>query len=136
MNNDLEVLEKESIQKEFTIQGRKILIGKLSFIQVTKGMKALAKIFLKDSARFSQLKADGANNKEDIISIIDKFDETELLEFISIITKQDKEFCAELGLKEVSDILETVIEFNLQDIQDILKNWQRTVSKFKSEQKA
>lgn len=133
--NDFSVIEQEIVKKKFIVNGKEVQLGKLSFIQVSRIIKALAKIFVRNSERFTGLKQ-GETNRDDILNIIDKFDEAEILELLAIITKLEVKDCQELDFVVVANILETVIEFNLQDFQDILKNWQGIVSKLKTGQSA
>lgn len=131
--NDVELLLKEEMKIPVKVQGEEIKVGRLSFLQVTKVMKELGRIFIANSAKFKNIKADGANNIEDIISILEQFDENEIVKLISIVIRKDVSFCSKLSAVEVSEIIRATIEINYDEFQATLKNWKGTARKIKIE---
>ena len=129
MSNDSDILLSENDFTDVIVNEKTFKIGKLKTITFLKLVKFIGKTISKYSKEVKTMEL-GKSNAQDFMEFVELFDETELVEFESIILNHnDKEFCKEIAIEELIDIISAICEHN--NFDKLKKKVQRVAGKFR-----
>ncbi|MBA4406969.1 hypothetical protein C0389_06820 [bacterium] len=129
MENELSVVLQEQEKEKVVLNGKEFLIGKIGIGKTWKLLTKISQLFTVKPNLFDDLKKSKENTFAEVMGFIALLPENTLTELVSIITDESIEFCSEIGNEELPEIVLAILKHN--NIDKILKNWQRVAEEYK-----